>query len=301
MNVYFNVAGANFCVNFKEKVNVPRMLPSFGPFWLKEKPEGEMMFNVTVGDDLVSMEAEGKCMGDFDAGNFNNVVYQLPDGTYKFLMVTHFPDEQLKDQQNVFCAMQPSADFREVKVSLRGSAALQGFGLNNALMISFAYAGSFHKMVLMHASVTVCDDRGYLFLGKSGTGKSTHTEQWLKYIPGTHRLNDDNPVVRILDDGTVMVYGTPWSGKTPCYRNLGFPVGAFVRLKQDPENIIEKETSVVSFATVLSSCSTMIWDKLTYDKICDTVTEIISKRPSFFLRCRPDEEAAQVCHAAVTK
>ena len=293
MKVYFKVAEACFCVNFTQKVDVPHLLPSYGPFYLKDKPDEDMMFVMTVGDDLVNMEPEGQLVGEFDSGDFINVVYKIPDGTYKFLMVTH--------QDEKICAMHPSADFSEVKVSVRGTQNSQGFGLNNALMISFAYSGCFHNMVLMHASVTVCDDRGYLFLGKSGTGKSTHTEQWLKYIPGTHRLNDDNPVVRVLPDGTPMVYGTPWSGKTPCYRNLGFPVGAFVRLQQDPENIIVKENNIGAFASVLSSCSSMIWDKPTYDNICDIATKIITRRPSFFLRCRPDEEAAKVCHAAVTK
>ena len=57
-----------------------------------------------------------------------------------------------------------------------------------------------------------------MLLGKSGTGKSTHSRLWLKYIPDTKLLNDDNPAVRIMDNNTIMIYGTPWSGKTPCYK-----------------------------------------------------------------------------------
>jgi hypothetical protein len=36
-------------------------------------------------------------------------------------------------------------------------------------------------------------------LGKSGTGKSTHSRLWLDYVEGSELLNDDNPVVRIID------------------------------------------------------------------------------------------------------
>lgn len=75
-----------------------------------------------------------------------------------------------------------------------------------------------------------------MLLGKSGTGKSTHSRLWLKYIPDTKLLNDDNPAVRIMDNNTIMIYGTPWSGKTPCYKNVGVLLEGLVRLRQAPEN-----------------------------------------------------------------
>ncbi len=53
-----------------------------------------------------------------------------------------------------------------------------------------------------------------MFLGESGTGKSTHSRMWLENIEGSTLLNDDAPAVRISADGTT-AYGTPWSGKTP--------------------------------------------------------------------------------------
>lgn len=37
-------------------------------------------------------------------------------------------------------------------------------------------------------------------------------------------MNDDNPVVRVID-GEAMIYGSPWSGKTPCYRQVKAPLG----------------------------------------------------------------------------
>ena len=81
----------------------------------------------------------------------------------------------------------------------------------------------------MHASVIAHEGRGYLFLAKSGTGKSTQSRMWLRCIEGAKLLNDDNPAIRIAD-GRPLVFGTPWSGKTPCWRNLSVPVKALVRL-----------------------------------------------------------------------
>ena len=84
------------------------------------------------------------------------------------------------------------------------------------------------------------DDKGFLFLGKSGTGKSTHCKLWLNNFEDADLLNDDNPALRILPDGKVYVYGTPWSGKTPCYRPLRRLAGGFLRLEQAPKNEISR-------------------------------------------------------------
>ena len=114
-------------------------------------------------------------------------------------------------------------------------------------------------------------------------------------------LNDDNPAVRVMEDGSVIVYGTPWSGKTPCYRNLQFPVGAFVRLEQYPQNEIRQEPVLQAFASVLSSCSTMMWDKPSYQGITRTVEGVVKRVPVFYLKCRPDEEAARLSYQHIVK
>ncbi len=79
-----------------------------------------------------------------------------------------------------------------------------------------------------------------MFLGPSGTGKSTHASLWLENVEGTELVNDDNPVVRILDDGSIKVYGSPWSGKTPCYLNVNYPLGGIVNLIQASHNKISR-------------------------------------------------------------
>ena len=86
---------------------------------------------------------------------------------------------------------------------------LSGFqskaALDNSLMIQFTMASACLGTVLFHAAVVSLDGRGYMFLGKSGTGKSTHARLWLQNIPGTELMNDDNPAVRVKPDGTAMV------------------------------------------------------------------------------------------------
>lgn len=288
---FFKVADAYFSVQFTEPdIDNRDLIPTCAPFHVA-KPDAEPMFTVVVSSDLVDAEPEGEEMGQFDCGGMTHGVFKTADG-YKF---------QLRNiDGQMACAMKSHNRFSRCEVSLFGDENNRAYGLNNALMLAFAYAGAHHQIVLMHASVTVFKERGYLFLGYSGTGKSTHSSLWIRHIPGCELLNDDNPAVRVVGN-KVYVYGTPWSGKTPCYRNLSFEAGAFVRLKQYPENIIERDNVVKSFASILSSCSTMIWDKPSYDAICDNVTAIVSHVPAYFLRCLPDKAAALLCNKTIAQ
>ena len=93
--------------------------------------------------------------------------------------------------------------------------------------------------VAFHSSVIRYRGRGVLFLGESGTGKSTHTRLWREHIPGAELLNDDSPIIRATDS-EAFVHGSPWSGKTPCYRNERCPITAVVRLSQAPHNRIRR-------------------------------------------------------------
>ena len=56
------------------------------------------------------------------------------------------------------------------------------FAVDNALMLLFAFAGAAEKTLEIHSSVVVNQSKGYAFLGKSGTGKSTHSRLWMELI-----------------------------------------------------------------------------------------------------------------------
>ena len=141
---------------------------------------------------------------------------------------------------------------------------------------------------------------GYAFIAKSGTGKSTHVGLWLRYLPGCDLMNDDCPIVRIID-GTPYIYGGPWSGKTPCYRNVKAPLGAVTRIDRASANSIEKLNPVNAFANLLPACSSMKWDKRIFDNICNIVTKIVETTGIYILHCLPDKEAAIICNRAISK
>lgn len=173
------------------------------------------------------------------------------------------------------------------------------FGINNALMAMYALSTANEQTALFHASVVSHQGKAYMFLGVSGTGKSTHSSLWLKYIEGTELVNDDNPVVRILADGSIRVYGSPWSGKTHCYRNVSYPLGAIVNLSQAPENHIRRLKPIEAYAALMISISGKRWDKQLADALYETENLIITKAAMWQLDCLPDEAAARLCESHI--
>ena len=188
---------------------------------------------------------------------------------------------------------------------------MRNFAINNATMLLFAFTALKYRALEMHASVVVKGDRdtglpgyrdtdtkerGFLFLGKSGTGKSTHSRLWMEAFEDAWLLNDDNPVVRLEDDG-VWVYGSPWSGKTPCYKNARARVGAFVRLHQAAENSIEKARPSKAYIDVYSSCSGLKFMPEVRDEMYNVISEVMKTVNVFELDCLPNVDAALLCAA----
>ena len=172
------------------------------------------------------------------------------------------------------------------------------FQINTSLMIQYTFATAGLSTLLLHASVTRYEGRGNLFFGVSGTGKSTHSRLWHDYVPGSDLMNDDNPVIR-FEDGRCLVYGSPWSGKTICYRNVVAPVNALVRLEQFPENRISRLEPLQAYASVIAAVSTIRWNHDIMSLLVPTIERVAMTVPCFQLKCRPDEEAVAVCKAAV--
>lgn len=153
---------------------------------------------------------------------------------------------------------------------------------------------------VMHASVVLSEGYGYLLMGRSGTGKSTHSSLWMKYIPGSKRLNDDHPVVRLIDNMPI-VYGSPWSGKTPCYCNLSAPIGGFVRLSQSCRNSIRCLSPVEAYASLSASCAAMTWRAEHAEAKHFMIQHLIGRVPCWQLECLPDAAAVRLCAKTVRK
>lgn len=283
MTKSYRVAGHVFSFVFPEEHPLWGLTGQYKPFEIPVDPCP--LFTVELVESLPVEALEKVYGGDEEPGQPVILLYRGADG-WAFEMAP--------------CPGQPicgrvyadRAFTRARLLVLRPSEGL--FALNNATMLMFAFRTATLDTLEMHASVVVNSGKAFLWLAKSGTGKSTHSQLWLNHVPGSRLLNDDNPVVRVMEDGHTEVFGTPWSGKTPCYKNEHYPAGAFSEIVRSAENRITRKSVLEAYALLYSSSSGFKADPAMSDGLNATYEKIISATPCFTLECRPDADAARV-------
>ena len=203
----------------------------------------------------------------------------------------------------ICCEMECSEDFTDGVLYITDDCQDVRFCIDNALMLLFAFRTAPLMTLEMHAAVVVREargeDKGFLFLGYSGTGKSTHARQWLAAYKDAWLLNDDNPILRVMPNGEVRVYGSPWSGKTPCYQNAYAKVGGIVKLSQAPYNKIRRVSLPEAYAYLLSSASGLKMERRIADSMYESIKYVITHVKCSHMECLPNVDAAKICYQGI--
>lgn len=152
--------------------------------------------------------------------------------------------------------------------------------------------------ILLHSSCVVVDGCAYTFSADPGTGKSTHTNLWLKHFgERAYILNDDKPALRIID-GTVYACGTPWSGKYDYSTPKLVPLAGICFLQRSETNWIKKAETTKAVYNIFSQTSRKISaEKM--EKLFDVLEEIFSKVPIYDFGCNISDEAVSVSYNAM--
>lgn len=283
---YYEIAGLTVKVVLPDSADPEALLPSFLPFVSGPVEEAAFEFDATdpvaLPEDSRKIFTEENDMGRTD-------IYQTGEGyAMQFRL---YGDSHL---------MSFDKDYTRARADIRWDDPDAGSILTSMLRVMFAQNVVLHDGISMHSSTVMLDGKGYMFMGTSGTGKSTHSRLWMSAFQGCMLLNDDNPVVRMID-GTAVVYGTPWSGKVPCYRNESVPVGGIVRLAQAPHNHFERLEDIRAFVEIYKGCSVLRADVGLHDLLCDNLTAVIDSVAVGHLDCLPDEDAARLCYRNLTE
>ncbi|MBR0536258.1 MAG: hypothetical protein IIX14_07780 [Clostridia bacterium] len=159
----------------------------------------------------------------------------------------------------------------------------------------YLYSGSFFyeqlalfNGLMLHSSCVEYKGKAYLFSASSGTGKSTHTHLWLKYLPDCRIINDDKPAIRIID-GVAYAYGTPWSGKTDENINEGVPIGGICFLGRG-ENKIKRIPGIMALKPFMDQ-TVRPADKELMNKMLETLNWILTNVPIYKMTCDISEQA----------
>ena len=279
----YRVADFRFSVRVPAQLDMESLLPSFLPFRWEE--EGEVLFHLDASH--ASLPDDGTAVQWEESVN---------DMGYTRLMKTDngYRIHIRFTEQGVEHVLQANPRFTKVQAVIHWNDPYAGQVLCSMLRMVYSMAVVYHRAISIHASVVQLEGEGYLFMGKSGTGKSTHSALWQATFEGCELLNDDNPTLRLMEN-EVWVYGTPWSGKTPCYKNKHYPLAGMVRLRQAKMNRYNEQKDITAIIAVLPGCSVIRKDTEQYDTLCNTLVELTGKVRIGTLECLPDRDAALVC------
>lgn len=124
---------------------------------------------------------------------------------------------------------------------------------NTAIYRKIAMKLPEYDAFVFHGSAVAVGEKAFLFTAKSGTGKTTHTNLWLKNIKDSYIVNGDKPILRMMA-GKPFVCGTPWMGKEGCGCNKIVPLAAICLLNRETENHIEKTVFQKVYPRLIGQC-----------------------------------------------
>ncbi|MBR5857057.1 MAG: hypothetical protein IKY70_07275 [Bacteroidales bacterium] len=274
-----------------ELVDAVAALNSFKPFITDDGGKAVVQFSYegNLSNAEFALAANGKFLYSSENDGVLSELYELGGDRYLQRM-----RRSGKEFRGTGCCYDD--ELYQVVDRSGGRAAIYGTldlqMLRFALWIGYGILTSNLKTIAIHSSCIVYRGKAVIFLGESGTGKSTHTRLWRENIMGASLLNDDSPIIRIGEG--VEVYGSPWSGKTPCYRQEVYPLAAIVRLYQAPFNKIEKLPVLGAYGALHPSCPPdFAYSADLYDGISSTIGKILERVPVYMMGCLPDADAAR--------
>ena len=265
-------------------------LPGFKPFTVEADACVECDMVVESGCELSIDGVECKELTRFEFSESEAECVFLRSEEHYILTITN------AEQQHIFTSKRDDSGCVRTNA---GGANMNPSFVRFGVWFMLNIVAVQHSVAAVHSSVIVCHNEAVMFLGESGTGKRTHTRLWRENIEGATLLNDDSPFVGV-QNGQVVAFGSPWSGKTPCYKNESYPIRAIVRLSQAPHNSMRRLRSLFSVGALLPSLPpAFAFDEKLEDAVMNVLSAVIGAVPVYHLECLPNAAAAQLSHDTI--
>lgn len=168
--------------------------------------------------------------------------------------------------------------------------------IENYLRIVAAYSALMRGGLLIHSAGIVVDERAYLFLGRSGAGKTTVSKMALDTQADV--LSDDINIVLPSEKGGFCVGAVPFAGELGnlCLLREGlYPLGGMFWLRKGkrPEGAKPMDLAV-QLAHIYACCPIVNADARQMDQILETCKRIVTAQPLRLLDFNRDETFASL-------
>lgn len=271
-SIVFEVAETVIAVRFDWAIKSPDVPPVLQPFLSDSEPEFTV-FMRNSGLPSISLLEEDKLFET--EGHW--AMYRT--GEKRVLVTAPQGDEQAPSHMAVIHEGFGSAEiFSRTPNYWQTEGILSedpiGFPLSQLLIVWLMAQG---RGLMVHACGIKDGDKGYLFAGNSGHGKTTMAKLWRRH---GMVLNDDRIILR-PKDGRYRMYGTPWHGLYTRVSSESVPLEKIFFLGRSETNSAVPVTKTAAGAKLLSRSFPPLWDKDGMLSTLDLVHGLTTKVPCF--------------------
>lgn len=280
---YYKVGG--LCFSTYVEMDHPSLF-NFSPFMVPEDEAKDVIFSLYQMEKLPLLPKTDVVCHVCDNGTCWHFYY---NGTDNHDIMLHLNGNEYRTYR-----IQVKQNWRYIYIDWQILNEFDSLALNNILMLSYVATAARRGRILLHAAcIRTLSGDSLAFIGHSGAGKSTHARLWMKYVEGCTLMNDDQPVVSV-ENGLPYIYGTPWSGKTSCYKQEKAPLKMICLMKQTSYNRLTSQIGLQAFTTVLAATSMIKEQVEVYKGILQTLSQIVKYVPVVCLENKPESEAVEL-------
>lgn len=292
-----NIADVNVAISCQDSVTLQDYKPVYTSFLDDENKSANVDINITIGiNNLPDTSMQKKI---FESGQSWSMFMNNED--YFFIMNPH------DSHKTPLWAARFDHAVQSVTISIGRKLVLKNnnmvtvpnlvsYPLDQVLLM---YYLAQRKGVLIHAAGLCFQDRGYIFPGKSGAGKST-ISKLLAWLNEYRFLSDDRIIVRKINR-TFTAFGTPWPGEAGIAVNKSTPLSGIFFISQASYNRLEEIKPQKALERLLPVVSIPWYDKEVMIQILDFCEDLVSNVPVYELYFKPDIEVADVFEDFVSR
>lgn len=272
--LYLSIAGFSICL----RADCQLMLDDgFTHFTVDSTQEADITIECRNNDSLPPFENAEK-------------VFTSANDELKFYEIYRRGDDlifRVFDQQNQTCIQQTALLDGGLKRWIIWSEETDG--VLEPLVFPMApillhYAVLTADAVMMHASGVFDGEKGRLFSGFSGAGKSTISGIWKQQ--GNLLINDDRLIIR-KEKGEYFMYNTPMYYPDD---NKKSPLHAVFLIRHAPENVINRMAGAAAVSSVMAFSIQNNYDTRFVQHHLDFFADMCTQIPVYQLGFVPDEK-----------
>ena len=171
--------------------------------------------------------------------------------------------------------------------------------VENFLRIYAAHNALAHQGALLHSAGLVFDQKAYIFVGRSGVGKTTLTRK--AHRAGATVLSDDINLVMPSESG-FNAYKVPFTGefgRTVDHSNVAtsFPIKAIILLEQGDSISASISSAPNAVSRLIAGSPFVNTDELEIDSLFDIYTKLVSQLPIIKLAIPYQSEISDIVQA----